>query len=116
LGQPAEAAVSKIGRLRDALRELLAEHQRDDALPTSARFLFYELIQRGVIPKHPTGRRRADQDMLDALTDIREDGRIPWDWIIDETRSLDSYVGSASVKDWALVRSLTGSTPGHLGG
>src|SRR5262249_52875117 len=24
-----------------------------------------------------------DQNLHDALTDIREDGRIPWDWIVD---------------------------------
>jgi hypothetical protein len=27
---------------------------------------------------HKTIARRADQDLNDALTDIREDGRIPW--------------------------------------
>jgi hypothetical protein len=80
--------VSKIGTLRSALLELLEEHRRDGALPTSARFLFYELIARGIISKQPTGKRRADQDMSDALTDLREDGDIPWGWIADETRSL----------------------------
>ena len=28
--------------------------------------------RRGIIPKHATGARRADQDMIDALTDLRE--------------------------------------------
>jgi hypothetical protein len=93
---------SKVGRLRAALRELLAEHQRDGALPTSARFLFYELVQRGIISKERQGSRRADQDMIDALTDIREEGSIPWNWIVDETRDLDDYTGSASIKDWVL--------------
>jgi hypothetical protein len=37
--------------------------------------------------------RRTDQDLHDALTDIREDGRIPWDWIVDETRSVEDYTG-----------------------
>jgi hypothetical protein len=93
---------SKVGRLRAALRELLAEHQRDGALPTSARFLLYELVQRGIISKERQGSRRADQDMIDALTDIREKGSIPWNWIVDETRDLDDYTGSASIKDWVL--------------
>ena len=50
---------SKIGRLRAALLELLAEHERDDALPTSARFLFYELVQRGILSKERKDARPA---------------------------------------------------------
>jgi hypothetical protein len=34
---------SKLGRLRTALMYLMEEHRRDGALPTSVRFLFYEL-------------------------------------------------------------------------
>ena len=36
----------KIGDLRAALVQLLAEHRRDNTLPTNARFLFYELVTR----------------------------------------------------------------------
>jgi hypothetical protein len=39
--------MSKIDALRNLFVSLLQEHKRDDALPTSARFLFCELIQRG---------------------------------------------------------------------
>jgi hypothetical protein len=46
----------------------LQEHQRDGAIPTSARFLYYELMQRSVLSKERTGARRADQNMHDALT------------------------------------------------
>jgi hypothetical protein len=93
---------SKIGALRDLLIGLLLEHERDGALPTSARFLFYELVQRGQLSKERTGARRPDQDMGDALTDIREDGRVPWNWIVDETRSLDNYSGSPSILQGTL--------------
>jgi hypothetical protein len=96
--------VSKIGELRDLLVALLQEHERDNALPTSARFLFYELVTRKHINKAATGRRRADQDMIDALTDIREDGRISWDAIVDETRSLNSYTGDQTIKQGVLGR------------
>jgi hypothetical protein len=41
--------MSKIGLLRAALLQLLEEHRNDEMLPTSARFLFYELVQRGII-------------------------------------------------------------------
>jgi len=86
------------------LISLLHEHERDGALPTSARFLFYELVQRGQLSKQSTGARRPDQDLHDALTDIREDGRVPWDWITDETRSLEDYTGYASIKDGVLAK------------
>jgi hypothetical protein len=90
---------SKIEALRQALRRLYAEHQADGMLPTSARFLFYELVAAGVILKHPARKRRADQDMIDALTDLRNSGAIPWDAIIDETRSLDDFTGFATITD-----------------
>jgi hypothetical protein len=54
------------------------------------------------LSKEKTGARRPDQNLHDALTDIREDGRIPWDWIADETRSVDDYSGSPSIKQGAL--------------
>jgi hypothetical protein len=94
--------MTKIGELRDLLIALCQEHERDGALPTSARFLYYELVQRGQLSKKRTGARRPDQNLHDALFDIREDGRIPWDWIVDETRSLDDYTGYTSIKDGVL--------------
>jgi hypothetical protein len=96
--------MSKIGTLRDILVALLGEHVRDGALPTSARFLYYELVQRGVLSKERTGARRPDQDLHDALMDVREDGRVPWDWIVDETRSLEDYTGYKSVKEGVLSK------------
>jgi hypothetical protein len=93
--------MSKIGMLRASLLELLEKHRTDDTIPTSSRFLFYELVQRQIISKERKpggGGRRPDQDMNDALTDLRETGQIPWDWIVDETRSLESYTGSTSIK------------------
>jgi hypothetical protein len=97
--------LSKRAMLRQALLKLLYEHERDGTIPTSARFLFYELIVLKIISKTPTGKRRADQDMSDALTSLREDGTVPWDWIADETRHFEDYSGSASIKE-ALLDSL----------
>jgi hypothetical protein len=46
----------------DHEKALLAEHQNSQALPTSARFLFYELVQRGIVSKErKTQGRRPDQ-------------------------------------------------------
>jgi hypothetical protein len=83
--------VSNIAQLRSALLVLLEEHRRDEALPTSGRFLFYELVARaGSSPGEKSGARRPDQDMTEALTHLRNNGEIPWAWIVDETRSLEN--------------------------
>jgi len=95
--------MSKIGRLRAALLELLAEHERSRALPTSARFLFYELVARGVLSKERKERgRRPDQDMSEALTDLRERGEVPWDWVVDETRTVKNFTGAPTIGEWML--------------
>ena len=93
--------MSKIGRLRTALLQLLEEHRNDAMLPTSGRFLFYELVQRQIISKErkPGGGRRPDQDMSDALTDLRESGQVPWDWIVDETRPIRYHLCYRSSKE-----------------
>jgi hypothetical protein len=96
--------VSKIGALRDLLFALLQEHERDGMIPTNARFLYYELVTRRHLSKERTGARRPDQDLHDALTDLREEGRIPWNWIVDETRSLDDYTGYATIKQGVLSK------------
>jgi hypothetical protein len=110
--------VSKIGALRDLLLALLQEHARDGTVPTNARFLFYELVQRGALSKERRGARRPDQDLHDALTDLREQGLVSWHWIVDETRSLDSYTGCASIKqgvreqlDWIELDPWRGQPP-----
>jgi hypothetical protein len=88
---------TKAGRLQRACLALLYEHEEQGAIPTSIRFLFYELLDRGVIPKvyrYPDGtekKRTPSQDISDAVTVLREldSEPIPWSWIVDETRSLD---------------------------
>lgn len=41
--------------------------------------------------------------MHDALTYLRQTGAVPWDWITDETRSLDDYTGWPSINTWATT-------------
>jgi hypothetical protein len=94
---------SRLAQLRAALLELLAEHEASGALPTSGRFLFYELESRGIVSKEATGKRRPDQDMNVALTQLRESGQVPWEWITDETRTLDDYTGDATVMAGCLA-------------
>ena len=74
-------------------------------LPTSARFFYYELVAFGVISKTTEAGsdgkkgRRSDQDMIDALTDLRKAAIIPWADIVDETRELMEWEGFDSIAD-----------------
>ncbi len=94
---------SKSGRLQRNILKILQKHEQSDGLPTSARFPFYELVQRGIIKKKAEGQskgRRSDQDVAEALFRLRELGLVPWDWIVDETRSIDDWRSAPSVADF----------------
>jgi hypothetical protein len=84
-------------RLRRWAFDVLVRHEAEGTLPTSLRHLFYEAVMAGVIAKgDPTrqGRgRRPDQNLTDAVTWLRQHGRIPWDWIEDRTRRVVDYRG-----------------------
>jgi hypothetical protein len=90
---------TKIGRLRKAAYELLLEHERKGELPTNVTFLFYELEQRGVIPKHYPGPRTPRQHVAEATMDLRKAGHIRWDWLTDETRELSEWAFHASMPE-----------------
>jgi hypothetical protein len=100
----------KTQRLQRAIFNLLQQHEQDDTLPTSARFLYYELEgtsdEYGVlVSKKKKGARRTDQDLIAALTVLRETEKIPWNWIVDETRHITDGTCSRTVKE-SLEQSL----------
>jgi hypothetical protein len=86
--------------LREWTLKLWKEHKRDGALPTSVRFIFYELVTLKVIPKQyvdDEGKkkgRQPHQNVSRALMYWREKKVIPWKDISDETRELRSYTPS----------------------
>jgi hypothetical protein len=91
------------GALRRAVHELLLEHEAVGELPTSNRFLFYELRQTGGPLYGHRSRaqgRSQDQNLSDASTWLRHEGYVPWSWIVDETRNLTAYRYAASVADY----------------
>ena len=92
-------------RMRAALLKRLSVHERDRTLPTSSRFLFYELEGKDdgygvLVSKERRGARRPDQDLIDALTNLREAGQVPWDWIVDETRHVESVWRAKTVAEF----------------
>jgi hypothetical protein len=104
---------SKIGKVRTALMHLMEQHRSAGALPTSVRFLFYELVMQRIVAKKGN---RPDKIVSAALTDLREDGQVPWDDIVDETREVSDFTGSATVaEDLALYLDLAVLNPwrGH---
>jgi hypothetical protein len=93
---------TKAGRLqREALR-VLREHEASGMLPTSIRFVFYELEQQGIVSKVATGARRPDQDLADAILDLRDRNIVPWNWISDETRSVTEWSTSPTVMEGVI--------------
>ena len=68
-------------------------------MPTSARFCSTSWSQRARhSSKHATGdAARPIKAVIDALKSLRDRGEIPWDWIVDETRSLEDYTGFPSI-------------------
>lgn len=85
------------GRMQRQVLAVLREHQAAGALPTSVRFVFYELVQRGLVSKRPTGARRPDQAVAEAAMRLREAGLVPWEWIADDTRTLADWQHAPTV-------------------
>ena len=102
---------TKAGQLQRACLDLLREHKRKGDVPTNGRFLFYELEQRGVVPKKyeginpATGKKWARtplQDVSVASMHLREHGLVPWHWIEDKTRTVDGWHCADSVPDYLM--------------
>jgi hypothetical protein len=67
-----------VGEVRDAIFDVLIE-----ANPQTVRQVFYALTVRGVIKKAESEYK---QTVIRLLTEMREAGEIPFDWIADNTR------------------------------
>jgi len=108
--------MTKAARTEAAVFALLREHAADqDGLPTTIRFLFYGLEQRGLAQKPQQGDERRNcrrsvgwppgsQDVTDAVTRLRNDGRIRWDWIADTERSLSEWLHAPTIADYVQER------------
>jgi len=94
---------SKSGKLQRDLLALLGEHERAGTLPTNGRFLFYELVQDGKIPKHFDDLvHQPAQEVCNAIMHLRELGLVPWHWVIDETRDVDEWQFANSVFEYVV--------------
>ena len=98
---------SGAGRMQRLVLGLLRQHQTRGELPTSSRFLFYELLSRGVVSKSGPGESRRgtadhprEQEVIDAVMAVRRAGAVPWSWIADETRRVREWEHSPTVLDF----------------
>jgi hypothetical protein len=73
----------------------------------SGRFVFYELEGRGLVRKSSRGESRRgtaddprEQEVIDALTHLRDHGVIPWTWLVDETRQLYQWQHAPTVAEY----------------
>ena len=55
------------------------------------------------VSKQRTGVRRADQDLLDELTRLRDLGIIPWTDIVDESRHVTSWRCAPTIADYVTA-------------
>lgn len=96
----------KAYRLRKASHEVMLAHAAAGDIPTNIRFVYYELEQAGVVDKTKTRAkgRGSDQGVTDALTWLRDEGLVPWPWIVDETRELTTWAYAATVADYLRDR------------
>jgi hypothetical protein len=75
------------GRAKATLALIDAAHDfLSLAQPTTVRGVCYGLFVRGVIPS--MAKRNTDR-VSRALVAAREEGMIPWEWIVDETREVE---------------------------
>jgi hypothetical protein len=58
----------------------------EETQPITGRGVGYKLFTAGLIPSM---KRNEMQRVYRLLKEAREQGKIPWDWIVDETRSLE---------------------------
>jgi hypothetical protein len=91
------------GKLQRKLLAMLRARELIGMIPTNIRFLFYELVQARFIAKRRRGIvRRTDTYVSEAVMHLREQGLIPWDWIVDETRHLDVWRFAADARQYLV--------------
>ncbi len=87
---------TKKGALQRACLKLIREHKADGMLPTSIRFLYYELEMKGAVERHNRKFGPASE-VSEATMTLRKLELVSWNDIEDETRTLNEWYGEATV-------------------
>jgi hypothetical protein len=86
----------KAQRSLDLIEAMYAK--AETAQPITGRGIGYKLFTAGLIPSM---ERKEMQRVYRLLKEAREQGRIPWDWIVDETRSIERVSTWDDPEDYA---------------
>jgi hypothetical protein len=99
------SAGTAAGKLQRHCLKIIEEHRATpDGIPTSVRFVYYELVALGIVSKHGKGTRRPDGEVAYALKHLRDIGLVEWDEITDETRNLTQWAFASSVAEYISDR------------
>ncbi len=83
-----EPRSEKVGRGKSAATVALGQAAHDVLASSSyamtLRQLYYALVSAGAIPKTEAGYGKLKR----VMRDLREDGTVPWGWLVDHTRSV----------------------------
>jgi len=90
------------GIMRRNVLELIKQHRAAGTIPTSTRFLYYELVAKEIVSKEKNKSQRPDQPVSKALTELRGRGAVLWSEISDETRDVSNYCGGTSIREELL--------------
>lgn len=70
-----------------------------EAAPASVRNLFYRAVVAGLVPKDDNGYKKVQRTILE----LRREGVIPWDWVVDRGRRVirpyTNYSVAAELQD-----------------
>lgn len=88
------------GWLQRLCYERLQVHLAEGSIPTSVRFVYYEL--KPGLPDR-SSKRLWSQDVSDALMVLRQLGMIPWGWLTDEKRQLTTWPTAGSVYEYLMA-------------
>jgi hypothetical protein len=87
------------GRARRSLDLIEAMYaEAEAAQPITGRGIGYKLFTAGLIPSMATNEM---QRVYRLLKEAREEGTIPWEWIVDETRELERIATWANPVSYA---------------
>jgi hypothetical protein len=92
--------LSKPNSIQGKIQRVLLKKLRADTSKTNGRFLYYECVQEGVVPKHGANGQRTDQIVSVALMHLRRVGLVPWSQITDGTRHVSDWHSAPTVADF----------------
>jgi hypothetical protein len=87
------------GRAKRSIDLIAAMYEEaEKAQPITGRGIGYKMFVRGLIPSMS---RKDMWVVYRLLKDAREDGTIPWHWIVDETRAIEKVASWDNPEDYA---------------